>query len=331
MKTSSLIVLSFILARVMGQSDPNPVFNIYNADELMNIAKTKGIHELERDINPIDLVYIDTSYATKLIDLEFKIGFWEKQYNGREITTYGLPSITMEFADNFNNSKAGKMLFDYYCLLPKIIKSDTIYNIYNHLDEYLKIMIKYNSTPLKERLIKDYDEWSNLAKKTPRKIYPTIDELRNLSIEDSLVYKTNNLYVDCNFIVLQIAGALDYLKVNGFNDSLLQIIKRKQTYPFANSYTFPKPYGKGLKSNYISRKTIENTTLITNFKTDYKKIEKKLLENFESCCDSKLFEIIEQGANAYIIMSHNNGYDYYKVILKPDNKIVITYLSSVNK
>jgi hypothetical protein len=210
------------------------VVTIYSADDLINTAKTKGFKELKRTINPIDLVYVDSTYAPILIDLEFKFGFSSKHYDNNKISTYELPELTLYLADNFGNSKAGKKIFDYYCSIPKHSKADTIYYIYNNLDDYLKVLVKFSAPQLIERLKQDYITWTKLAQKSPQKSYPTIEEMRKTSFEESMKYETSDLYVDCNFIALQIAGALNYLKVKGFDDSLIEKLKNTQTYPFAH-------------------------------------------------------------------------------------------------
>ena len=305
------------------------VVKIYNADELINTAKTKGFKELKKAISPIDLVYVDSTCASILIDLEFRSGFSSKHYDNNKIITYELPELTLDLADNFNNTKAGKKLFDYYCSIPKHCKSDTIYYIYNNLDDYLKVLVKFSSPRLIERLRQDYNTWTKLAQKSPKKSYPTIEEMRKTSFEESMKFKTSDLYVDCNFIALQIAGALNYLKVKGFDNSLIEKLKVTQTYPFSNRYSFPKPIIFDSKANYNSSKTIQNSGGIGDFKKDYKKVEKLIFDNFENCCDSKIYEIIEKGSKAYISVSRNNGYDFYTVRLNKDNSVIIDKISSI--
>jgi hypothetical protein len=305
------------------------VVKIYSADDLINTAKTKGFKELQWTISPIDLVYVDSTYAQILIDLEFKFGFSSKHYDNNKIITYELPELTLDLADNFNNRKAGKKLFDYYCTIPKHCKADTIYYIYNNLDDYLKVLVKFSSPQLIERLKQDYNTWTKLAQKSPQKSYPTIEEMSKTSVKESMKFKTSDLYVDCNFIALQIAGALNYLKVKGFDNSLIEKLKTTQTYPYANRYSFPKPIIFDSKANYNSSKTIQNLTGIGDFRKDYKKVEKLIFDNFGNCCDSKIYEIIEKGSKAYISVSRNNGYDFYTVRINKDNSVVIDKISSI--
>lgn len=330
MKICYLILLWSMTIGLVAQPNSTPdELKIYNADELVKLAKNKGIHELEKLIYPIDLYYLDSSYAQTLIDVEFKTGFWGKHSQNNKIYTYETPKITMELADKYNNAKAGEKLFEYYCKLPKFIKSDTIYYAYNNLRDYLKTLTKSNSPELIERLRKDYNDWSKLAAISPKKTYPTTEELSNATMDEINKFKPNDLYVDCNFTVLQIANALNYLNVTGFEDSLIVRLKTKQTYPFACTYSFPKTrtyyFGpltnQNLNKNEI--KTFQNTTSISDFRKDLKKIEKLFVDNFDYCCESRIYQIIENGSRAYISVSRNNGYDFYRVEIKENKTIKI--------
>jgi len=300
--------------------------NIYNAAELISIGKNKGIHELEKLIQPIDLVYLDKSYASDIIDIEFKTNFLGKLNDNNKVYTFDTPETTRKLADQFNDKKAGAKLFEYYCKLPKFIKSDTIYYIYNNLDDYLKLLVKFKSPQLIERLKNDYYEWSMLAEKAPKKVYPTLEERQKISFEESMKFKQTDLYVYCNFLALQIAGALNSLKIVGFDDSLIDKLKTKQSWPWANRYSFPKTINFGTMPNVDSTKTVLNKTYISNFRTDIKKIEKILADNFDYCCDSKIYEIIENGYKAYISASRSNGFDYYIVEIRKDKTIKVEFI-----
>jgi hypothetical protein len=110
---------------------------------------------------------------------------------------------------------------------------------------------------------------------------------------------------------------------------LIEKLKTKQTYPFANKYSFPKPIIFDSKANNNSSKTIQNSAVIRDFRKDYKKLEKLIFDNFENCCDSKVCEIIEKGSKAYVSVSRNNGYDFYIISLNPNNTIIIDLISSL--
>jgi len=293
---------------------------IYNAEDLINIAKTKGINELKEIINPRDLFFIDSSYTPLIIDLEFKTGLWNKHYLNKKIITYELPELTMELADNFNNTKAGEKLFDYYSSLPKHYKSDTLFDIYtsDYLNDYLYVLVKFSSPQLIEKLKQDYNEWTLLAKMSPKKKYPTYRKI----CKSYKRFNSRVLYVDCNFMALQIAGALNYLNVKGFNDSLINKLIATQTYPHANDYYFPKPITLVSEVQYNFRKTIQNSTGIQDFRKDYIKLEKLIRDNFEFSFDSKLYKIIVKESKAIIYMTGNHGFATYSITLNSDNIIV---------
>lgn len=330
MKTTFFIIMLSIGIRLVAQSDLNPKgLNIYNADSLIKIAQVKGIDALKKIIDPIDLVYVDTSYASSIIDFEFKTGLWGKHYDNNKVTTYNSPDLTIKLADDFGNKKAGKKLFEYYCNLPKFSKSDTIYSIYGNLDNCLKVLVKFYSPQLVQKLKEDFNEWSKIARNSPKKKYQTIEEMRKMSFEESMKFKTSDLTIDCNYILLKIAGALNYLKVQGFDNKLLEKLKTNQSFPLASRYSFPSPINNSPDKNLNRSKTIQNNTKIKDFRKDYKKLEKIILSNFEDCCGSRIYEIIEKGPKAYVTMARNNGSDYYTVTLEPNNKIVIDLISFI--
>lgn len=328
------ILLSIIILFAGIQAYAQPYANtqnlqIYNADELITIAKTKGLSELELIVNPIDLVYVDSSYASTIIDLEFKSRFWEKYPDNNKIRTYKLPDFTLDLAKEFYNAEAGKRLFAYYSHLPKFAKSDTMYYIYNNLDQFLAVLIRYSSPRMIEKLKSDYNDWSKLAQKSAPKTYPSMDEIRNQSLDESLKLKPSDLYVDCNLMALQIAGALNYLKVKGFDNALIEKLKTRQTYPFAKRYSFPKPIPTNLKADPNSIKTVDNSPGIKDFRKDAKKLEELLFDNIDNCCNAQVYQIIVKGNKAHVSVGRNNGHERYTVTLSPDNKISINFISNL--
>lgn len=119
------------------------------------------------------------------------------------------------------NARAGRKLFDYYNSIPMHLISDTLNRICNHLDDYLEVLVKLRSLRLIERLNQDYYEWAKLAVKSSAKRYPAVAEMCRLSSEESLKLITIDLLVECNFTELQIACVLNYLELNGFDNSLI--------------------------------------------------------------------------------------------------------------
>lgn len=330
MRLRLLILCWCILTSLIAEANtPTDALKIYNATELLNIGKKKGIHEIEKIVQPIDLVFLNPLYGSTIIDIEFKTGFIEKLQNQKNIYTYGIPKNTMEVADNFSNQKAGAKLFEYYCRLPKFIKSDTIYTVYDNLEDYLKLLIKYRSPKLIEKLKSDYYQWNKLAKKAPKKVYPTFEEMKKTSFEELSKFKPSDLYVDCNFLGLQIAGALNSLKVTGFDYALLEKLKTKQSWSYARDYTFPKTYNFESPPNYNPNKTIQNTVGINSFRTDIHKVYELLVKSGNISWESKIDRVIEDGTKAYISTSRSNGYDFFRIELMEKKRIKIDLISSI--
>lgn len=305
---------------------------IYDSDSLIKSAQVYGIKSLERTIFPLhltDLVLIDSSYATKIIELEFKTGLWDKHIYNNNVTVSNNPDLTLELADKFGNKEAAKKLFEYYCDLPKCSKSDTIYYPFWSLDDYFKVLIRFYPTKLSQKLKEDFNDWSKIAQNSPKKRYPTIEEMQKISFEESMKFKTCDLIIDCNYILLQIAGALNYLKVPGFDNDFLEKLKLNQTYPFASKYSFPDPNLNASTKHFIRSKTIENSSEIKDFKKDYRKLEKIILDNFEKCCESRIYQIVEKGYKAHVTVHRNNGYDFYAVTQEPNNKLVIDLINFI--
>jgi hypothetical protein len=250
-------------------------------------------------------------------------------YDNVDVTIYYTPDLTLKLADQFDNKFAARKLFEYYCKLPKFSRSDTIYNIYGNLDDYLKVLIKFNSKELIQKLKQDFSDWSKIAQNSPPKRYQSIEEMQKMTFEESMKFKISDLTVDCNYILLQIAGALNYLKIKGFDNSLIEALKLSQTYPFASDYSFPKPNTTASNKNHIKSKVISNSLNITDLTKDYQKLETLILKYFENCCGSKMYELIINGSKAYVTMDRNNGYDYYLVTLEPKNKIKIDLISFI--
>ena len=294
---------------------------IYDAEKLISDASVKGLKKLEETVYPIKLTYLDPSFSSVLIDLEFKEGFLKKHHSNKDICDYILPKYTIELAKK-NNTKALVKLYEYYIKLPKFIKSDTIYSIYNDLDDFLKILVKSYNPKLQKRLSQDYKEWMALSKVSTPKSYPTIEESRNRSYKKSIKLKEVDLYVDCSYMALQLAGALNYLKVKEFDKELLENLKQQQTYPYANGYSFQV---SNFRSTPLNTKVVSNTESIKDFK-DPQKLESFLFKNTDYCCESKIIEIIYTKSKAYI---RNNGSDGYLLILNPNNTITIESISMI--
>ncbi len=307
--------------------------HIYNADELINQLKSTGRLDI---LAPADFFYLDSSHLKIMVDAEFHHGFWSKDCDNPKIVVYEIPQLTLELADDFRDNNVSNRLYNYYIRAPKMIKSDTVYNIYHDLDGFLKVLVKYKHPNLIEKLKRDYREWMRLAEKAPPKSYPSepkrnqdgsssISWAEQVRLAKQAKFKPDYLYVDCYYMALQVAGALHYMKVKDFDDALMEQLRAKQTYTYAKNYSFPKPIK--FITDQLYRKTIANTTSISDFKTDYKRVEKLIQDNFDNSCDSKLCEIVEKGSKAYLTFIRNNGSNNYIMHLKSNNMVVVEIVS----
>jgi len=311
----------------------NPV-QILDARKIISDAPAIGLKKLEEKVNPITLIHLDASFSSTLIGLEFKSGFLEKHYSNKNVYFYKLPSYTFVLANEHNDKEAQEKLFEYYQQIPKFIKSDTIYVIYNNLDNFLKVLVKSKNPNIQKRLLQDYKEWSELAKISKTKSYLSIEErrekYRNISLDEMLKFNEDDLYVDCSYIALQLAGALNYLKVKGFDNELLENLKKQQANPYASRYTF-RVYSFTPNPNHTNEhiKVVPNTELIKNFDKDSQKIEKFLFKNVDNCCGAKITNIIYDDTKAYINVSRNNGSDDFLLKINSDNTITIEPISMI--
>jgi hypothetical protein len=312
------------------KSAQSRVVKIYHANELINIGKKQGLDALKDKIDPLCLVVLDTAYASTLIDLEFENGLWSTHPYNKNIKVCHVPETTRELAELLNNQKAVRKLYNYYCSIPKFNRSDTLYHVLNNLDEFLSVLLKNESPLLINRLKRDFVEWEALARTSPKKKYLSKEELKAPSFKDSQKFNPNELIVDCNYIAFQIAAALNSRNIVGFDDALMQKLKAKQSNPYLERYSFPKPEAGcfNVENTYISRKVLSIPPPALTISKDYKKIEKIILDSINNCCQSSLYEVIENGDAGYFLFSRNNGMDGYRVSIQDNNILVIDLMES---
>jgi hypothetical protein len=290
-------------------------------DDLLKDVYRKGISELKTySVDAIDIVYIDSTLANKIIDFEFKSSFTKKATDSVGIYAYPSLESTENIAMHFYNKYAAEKLYIKYKSLPKFIKSDTIYPIYYHLDKLLSIFLYYKPKGLKERLTKDYYEWMQLSKKAPVHRYPTPKEMGGWKYKDLYKTKKSDLYPDCKFIAFQLADALRLLHVPGFNKHLLEYLKKNQNYPYFRVYKSPAPKNDR-KLNYHEGKTrIELTKSYPNvlalIKVEWGP-KKRNVQSYKMSEYDTIDEIIYSKNNsAYLSISTDNGNAGYLVRLK---------------
>lgn len=340
MKIIRICVLLFLFF-MSGQLQAQPYFfklKVYNADDLIKIWEDKGLDALKGLVSPINLVYLDQKYADKLIDIEFKSGFVERHPDNAKYFIMNTPDLTLEIAKNFGGKKAYRKLFQYYCSIPKVVKSDTLYKIYNNLEEYFGVLIYYNSSSVVLRLVDDYHIWRDLIKTAPqtKKKVLSKKEIMKLAEEEikkpirfeDYKFRKSDLYNDPRDITLQLAGVLNYLGIRGFDRKLLDYLQSIQNRYWLMDYSFTgtrNPEDHPFKPDY---KTIKSKSPITSFKKDYKLIWNLIEKGGVNGTDSQIYELIVKGNLAYIHISRSTSSTDYLVKIINKNAIAVAELSS---
>lgn len=335
MKKLSLILFLLISSLLNGQDVPSKIEKspkIWNVKEILEIWEEKGLSASNVNINPVDLIYINSELSRKIIDLEFKSNFLSERSDSAGIYKYDLPVNTIKIAEDFKEPYAAKKIFDYYKNTPKYIKSDTIYYLYNGPGRILSILIHYEPKGLKERLKQDYHEWKKIAKKAPSKSYPTLEEWMSQDFSEKIKIKESDLLVDCNYILFQLAWALKKLGVKGFNNDLINRLKKKQTHFLIDSYEFPTffpgaDYDKDYPQNVINLEN--NYDNISELVSNFELFKKVFFDGIETYCNGKITEIVHNNKNiAYLETSDKHGYNGYRIKLS-GNKLIVERIWSI--
>ncbi|MEI6089732.1 MAG: hypothetical protein WCR42_04730 [bacterium] len=304
---------------------------VYNADDLIKIWENKGLEALKKSVYPIDLVYLDKKYADKLIDIEFKSGFIERHPENNKYYIKNIPELTLEIANIFHNKKSYRKLFQYYCSVPKVFKSDTVYELYKYLDDYLGALVTHQSSSVVLRLVEDYNFWKNLIKTTPRIKYPKVKETpagSEIDLSILLKFDKSELYNDPRYISLQIAGALNYINIKGFDRKLLDYLKSIQTESYKRDYSFTEQSNLGYEPFKPDYKTIKSKSPITSFKKDYKLIWKLIEKQGTYGKDSQIYELIFKRNLAYISITGSTWSTDYLVKIINKNAIAVAEIST---
>jgi len=194
------------------------------------------------------------------------------------------------------------------------------------LDDFLSTLVTDKSEQLSKRLVDDYHIWKGLIENTPKMKYPTPEERSKESPNEWLNFHESELYNDPRVRALQIAGALNYLKVKGFNKKLLDSLISTQSCPWYDNYSFKKPEKPNVPLYFTS---IKSKIPITNFEKDYEKILKIINKNLSGAFGSEIWQIVEKGNIAYINISITNGYTDYIVRIKDKNTILVALISQI--
>ncbi|MCX6282872.1 MAG: hypothetical protein NTW31_01335 [Bacteroidetes bacterium] len=213
-----ITVLFILLAKPLYYSPQQTT--ILDSDELVLLGDKSGLQAVEKLINPIALLYLDTTYANHIVDWEFREGFLKAHPDSSGYYVFGLPRYTLDIASNINNRHAASYLLRYYCSIPKLTKSDTIFSIYDQLYRFLPVFVcrKPYETVLERKLKTDFEDWSRIAASTPPVRYPDpsveFDRLLNL--------KPLNKQSDPRYIALILGLSLQQMKSPGFDENKIR-------------------------------------------------------------------------------------------------------------
>lgn len=301
---------------------------VYSVDELMTIGSKYGISKLESYTSPINILYVDSTKSKEIIAMEFKSSFLEKHSQSPKHYYFKTPFYTEYLVEYFGDKYAVQKLFDYYKSIPKFIKSDTVYGMLNSVDKYLAMFVEYGVKGLESKLQQDFKEWSKLSDKSVPKKYPTIEEIRSRSFEESMKFKESDLYPDCNFISFKIANALNLLKVPEFDKQFLNELKAKQTWTFIDRYKFPEIDKRSYKT-VLERKEITLSKSYQSIKelVTESSFETFFMKNTVDCCDANINVIIyDNKLTGFVGVDRNNGVEEFRIILNNKTLIVETVM-----
>ena len=120
------------------------------------------------------------------------------------------------------------------------------------------------------------------------------------------------------------------MNITGFDNKLLDSLKKKQTAPYAKNFEFRVfHYDETQESD--TKKIVYNTQNIRNFETDFKKVETFLIQHCGEGSNARVSEIVFHRNRAYVLVHSDDSHSYsdYILQLNADNTITVEYLTSV--
>ena len=196
-------------------------------DEVLEYGATHGLASVEKFINPLSLLYLDTSYAGYISDLEFRSGFLRNHPDSLGKFVLDIPEYTIAIASCSNNRHAASNLFRYYCSVPRAGGSDTIIRMYQQLYKILPVFIakKPYEAILEKRLLSDFNYWYGIALKRKAVKYadPSVEYDRFLNL------KPINRATDARLVTLMLALALQQLQSAAVNDAFIRKLREMQS------------------------------------------------------------------------------------------------------
>lgn len=230
-----IIALLILFAKPVSYSIRQP--SILDCDELVSLGKKQGIGAIEKLINPLSLLYLDTGYAGFLTDMEFRAGLLRDHPDSAGYYILDVPEYSVNIASNIGTKYTASTLFQYYCSVPKTRESDTIILMYQQLYKILPIFVlrKPYKGILERKLIKDFEDWYRISMNSPPVKYadPSIDYDRFTNL------KPINKTVDARLITLMLGLALQQLKSPAINESRIRELREMQSTLNNKRFTLP--------------------------------------------------------------------------------------------
>ncbi|MEI6884403.1 MAG: hypothetical protein WCO02_07940 [Bacteroidota bacterium] len=196
-------------------------------DEVLTYGANHGLASVEKYINPLSLLYLDTSYAGYISDLEFRSGFLTNHPDSLGKFVLEIPEYTIAIASSTNSQHAASNLFRYYCSVPRAGGIDTIIRMYQQLYKILPVFIakKPYEAILEKRLLSDFNYWYALALKRKAVKYsdPSVEYDRFLNL------KPLNSPTDARLVTLMLALALQQLQSAAVNDTFIRKLREMQS------------------------------------------------------------------------------------------------------
>jgi len=233
-------VLFILFLKPLYFSTPKP--DILYCEEVVSTGDLKGLKAVEGLINPMTLLYLDTAYAEHIVDWEFSQGFLKGHPDSAGYYILDLPEYTIDIATLSNNMHAVSRLLSYYCSVPRITKSDTIFPMFDQLYKFLPVFVDMKPfAPLLEgKLSKDFHTWERLAAMTPPEKYPD----PSVEFDRFLNLKPLNNHTDPRFMELVLGLALQQMGSPGFTDEKIKELRKMQTCLNNKRFQLPR-LGKG--------------------------------------------------------------------------------------
>jgi hypothetical protein len=220
-----ITVFLLLLIKPLYYSPHTP--DILNCRDVIRLGDQSGLKAVEALINPMSLLYLDTAYASHIVDWEFRQGLLKGHPDSAGYYVLDLPGYTLDIASQLNNMHAVSRLLSYYSSVPRISRSDTVYWMYDQLYRFLPVFLgrKTLVPQIESKLRKDFYDWDRISAITPPAKYPD----PSLEFDRFLNFKPLKTSNDPRYIELMLGLALQQLGSPGFDEVKIRELRKMQT------------------------------------------------------------------------------------------------------